>query len=253
MKKKLITVLLIVMGLLSSAEANAQWLLLGKKAGEGLFKPSKAARKTLRKDFGLSGFKYNPNLERVEPTHAEGILWSTAGLSAWNQFMLQTKKLMVSDTGNSVVFLGTPARQVVEFPPQSVNLLSHPNINFTHDRLEFDPNFHNLRPQSSPNEPTSATQKEKKKQHSYDATFTTTLHDKDSEAKSRTVRLLSPEDDKRWGELGNDIEELGFRLGLEKKMKLLFNKGMKFDFKKKNDLIGFNNYNYGYEYELYAA
>lgn len=62
---------------------------------------------------------------------------------------------------NNAYLLGAPAKQVMKFPPQSVNFLSHPNINFTHDRLEFDPNFHNLRPQSSPNDPTSATQKEK--------------------------------------------------------------------------------------------
>lgn len=90
-------------------------------------------------------------------------------------------------------------------------------------------------------------------QHSFDATITTILQEKNSEAKSKASWLLSPEYDKRWFELGNEIEELGIRLGLEKKMKLLFNKGMKFDFKKKNDPIGFNNYNYGYEYELYAA
>ena len=153
---------------------------------------------------------------------------------------------------NNAYLLGAPAKQVMKFPPQSVNFLSHPNINFTHDRLEFDPNFHNLRPQSSPNEPTSATQKEKNNQQSYDATFTTILQNKDSEAKSKASGLLSPEDGKRWFELGNEIEELGIRLGLEKKKRLLFNKGIRFDFKKKNDLIGLNNYN-GYEYEIYAA
>lgn len=130
---------------------------------------------------------------------------------------------------NSGNLLELPARQVVNLDPQSVNLLSHPNINFTHDRLEFDPNFHNLRPQSSPNEPTSATQKEKNNQQSYDATFTTILQNKDSEAKSKASGLLSPEDDKRWVELGKEIEELGIRLGLEKMENLLFQKSIQIE------------------------
>ena len=72
--------------------------------------------------------------------------------------IVSLRPLSPTNSGN---LLGAPARQVINLDSKSVNLLSHPNINFTHDRLEFDPNLLNLRPQSSPNEPTFAPRKEK--------------------------------------------------------------------------------------------
>ena len=63
---------------------------------------------------------------------------------------------------NSGTFLRTPAWQVIKFVPKSVNLLSHPNIDFIHDKIEYNPNFPNLRPQSIPNDPTFVPQEEKR-------------------------------------------------------------------------------------------
>ena len=57
--------------------------------------------------------------------------------------------------------LGTPARQVIKIGHKSVNLHLRPNIDFPHDKLEINPNFLDLHPQSIPNEPTFTPQKEK--------------------------------------------------------------------------------------------
>lgn len=92
---------------------------------------------------------------------------------------------------------------------------------------------------------------EQRNQNHSDATFATPLQNKDSEAKSNASGLLSPEDDKRWSELGKEIEELGFRLGLEKMENLLFPQGMQIDVDIEEDTIGFIIYSY--EYRLDAA
>lgn len=84
MKKKLITVLLILMGLLSSVEANAQRFGSLGKAGEGLLKTpeimSHAARKATKSNSVSSSFKNNQIWKGGKQTFT-GTYWgTTAGL-----------------------------------------------------------------------------------------------------------------------------------------------------------------------------
>ena len=84
MKKKLITVLLILMGLLSSVEANAQRFGSLGKAGEGLLKTpeimSHAARKATKSNSVSSSFKNN-QIWKGEKQTFTGTYWgTTAGL-----------------------------------------------------------------------------------------------------------------------------------------------------------------------------
>ena len=348
MKKKLITVLLILMGLLSSVEANAQRFGSLGKAGEGLLKTpeimSHAARKATKSNSVSSSFKNNQIWKGGKQTFTGKYWGTTAGLitparkvewptattlsdnwkklerrildydikkkyekstreqvmslvedllspntggdkisvrtqlaekllslnrgdmkAAWNQFLLLANNMVFyagdNETSRMEIILFADVLICSVFNNLRLYILDNPwemmsqmlsDINSLYSDKGISNNYYITRPQSSPNEPTFAPRKEKNNQQSFDATITTIPQEKNSESKSKACELLSPEDGKRWFELGNEIEELGIRLGLEKKKRLLFNKGIRFDFKKKNDLIGLNNYN-GYEYEIYAA
>ena len=167
---------------------------------------------------------------------------------AWNEFMLLAKQLMVSDTDEAYA-----KEQAMLLSHELLEAKIHDNNDtlLGQDKSTIGPDIRNLHPLGSSNEPTFAPRKEENNQQSLDATFTTTLQDKDSEVKSKTIRLLSPKDDKRWVEIGKEIEELGIRLGLEKMENLLFPQGMQIDVDIEEDSVGFIIYSY--EYKLDAA